>query len=133
VISLESSFSNAYPETFPVSGYNAHDSFIVAPFWSDNDIRQSGSVKYINFTSDTSNAESEGRELMDEVNAYIQAHQGETEERFEGNWLLVAHWDHVHPSPHGAGVPGIDGIATDLEMVTIIKCKFTHSMHLLSV
>ena len=60
MILLESSFSNVYPESrFPVSGYNARDSFVVAPFWTDNDIHQSGSVKCINFTSDTSNAESE--------------------------------------------------------------------------
>ena len=123
-ISLESSFSNAYPEIFPFSGYNTRDSYVVAPFWSDNDIRQSGSVKYVNFTSDTSNAESESRQLMDEVNAYIQAQQGETEERFEGNWLLAAHWDHVHPSPHGDNISGIDGIANDLEMVTVTKTVF---------
>lgn len=121
MISFESSFSNAYPKTFPVSGYNARDSFVVAPYWSDNDIRRSGSVKYINFSSaDASNAESEGRQLMDEVNRYVQAQQGETEERFEGNWLLAAHWDHVHPSPHGVDVSGIDGITNDLEMVTAL-------------
>ena len=81
-------------------------------------------MKYVNFTSDISNAESEGRQLMDEVNAYIQAQQGETEERFEGNWLLAAHWDHVHQSPHGDNISGIDGIANDLEMVTVTKTVF---------
>ena len=118
MISFESSFSNAYPENFPTSGYDAGDSFVVAPFWSDNDIRRSGTVRYINFSSDTSNVENEGRRLMDEVNAYIQAQQGERGERFEGNWLLAAHWDHVHPSPHGEDVSEINEITNDLEMVT---------------
>ena len=35
------------------------------------------------------------------VNEYIQRNQNDDEANFEGNWLLIAHWDHVHPSPHG--------------------------------
>lgn len=46
---------------------------------------------------------------MNEVNEYIQGLQEEGEKRFRGKWLLVVHWDHVHPSPHGAdehnGIP----------------------------
>ena len=42
------------------------------------------------------------RALLDLVNKNIQALQGEeSEERFVGSWMLIAHWDGVHPSPHG--------------------------------
>ena len=34
---------------------------------------------------------------MDQVNEYIH----EVDEDFTGGWLLIVHWDNVHPSPHG--------------------------------
>ena len=88
----------------------------VAPFWSDNDIRRAGAVRYLTYSSsDTDNLE--GRRLMNEINAYIQIQQRQGEERFEGHWLLAAHWDHVHPSPHGASNRENIRIANNLEMV----------------
>lgn len=73
----------------------------VAPFWSDNDIRREGAVRYATFNANDAASNPDGKRWLDQVNMYIQSTQGEDEERFEGNWLLTVHWDHVHPSPHG--------------------------------
>ena len=73
----------------------------MAPFWSDNDIRRSGAVHYAVYSSSEGASNQQGRAILDQVNARIQAQQPEGEEVFTGTWILIAHWDHVHPSPHG--------------------------------
>ena len=72
----------------------------IAPFWSDNDIRKEGSVKYITFHSSESAANPTGRAWLEKVNRYIQMTE-EGDNMFQGDWLLTVHWDRVHPSPHG--------------------------------
>ena len=38
-----------------------------------------------------------------------QRQENDTRREFNGTWMLVAQWDHVHPDPHGAddhmGIP----------------------------
>ncbi len=46
-------------------------------------------------------ANTQGAELMDFLNEIVQQGLGDGADPFLGQWLLVAHWDHVHPSPHG--------------------------------
>ena len=61
-------------------------------------------------TSITSRNRREIRELFI-VNEYINTRllDEDNEVPFLGTWMLVAHWDKVHPSPHGAedhlGIP----------------------------
>lgn len=109
IISFDGSFHNPYPQLFPVDGSN---SFVIAPYWSDNDIRRDGEVRYVTYSQSNSmsdifsgsaitSSDEQGQTLLDKVNAFVQARQSEIEDRFVGNWLLVVHWDHVHPSPHG--------------------------------
>ena len=68
------------------------------------------------------------------VNQYVQENQDEDEERFVGNWLLVAHWDHVHPSPHGAedhnGIPqeDLDKVCTRLLFLYIATLNLVCSL-----
>lgn len=77
----------------------------MAPFWSDNDIRRNGSVRYIVLTEERS---TEGDEVFEQVTAFVRAQleaAGEEQDEifgFQGSWMLVAQWDHVHPHPHGA-------------------------------
>ena len=74
----------------------------MAPFWSDNDIRKEGAVRYATYcTSQECTTSPEGKAQLSNVNEYIQSLQEEGEPKFIGKWLLVVHWDHVHPSPHG--------------------------------
>lgn len=90
----------SYPDRFPTDYYWTREGIAVAPFWSDNDIRKEGAVRYATYsTSDEDNPQ--GEQLMSDVNEYIRNLQEEGETRFRGKWLLVVHWDHVHPSPHG--------------------------------
>ena len=62
-------------------------------------------MRYATFHNNTPEdlAKEPGQTLLAEVNKYIQDRQGEGEDPFMGNWLLIAHWDNVHPSPHGEG------------------------------
>ena len=105
VISFDKVWKFGYPERFPTDFFWTRQGLAVAPFWSDNDIRKEGTVRYASYCTIPLNEEcsfsSEEQEIMDMVNRYIQDNQDVNEDRFEGNWLLVAHWDHVHPSPHG--------------------------------
>ena len=72
----------------------------IAPFWSDNDIRKEGTVKYITYHSSDANTNAVGKAWFDKVNRYIQMTE-EGDSMFQGDWLLTVHWDQVHPSPHG--------------------------------
>ena len=101
VISFENPWMYWFPEQFPTDNFAIRNTLVVAPFWSDNDIRKEGAVRFVtyNFLTDDN---PDGKALLDVVNANIQAQQGEEiEESFVGLWMLVAHWDRVHPSPHG--------------------------------
>ena len=63
----------------------------MAPFWSDVDIVQNGSVCY------TVHEKGGGRasnELLRQISAFIG---GET---FDGIWMLVAQWEDVHMYPY---------------------------------
>ena len=73
----------------------------VAPFWSDNDIRREGRVRYATFHSDDAATNPQGKNWLDQVNMYIQNTQEEGEEPFIGEWVLTVDWSNVHPSPHG--------------------------------
>lgn len=100
VISFDNPWKYSYPDRFPTDFYWTRQGLAVAPFWSDNDIRKEGAVRYASYsTAEGDNAQ--GAMLMRDVNNYIQRLQEEGEQMFRGKWLLVVHWDHVPPSPHG--------------------------------
>ena len=100
VISFEDPFKFPLPEPFPTSHDPITQSFVVAPFWSDNDIRREGAVRYVSYSA-RENTDPNVSGLFSMLNGFIQQSQSEEEEDFVGDWLLIAHWDQVHPSPHG--------------------------------
>ena len=75
------------PSPFP----NVRD-YLVAPFWSDIDIRgdDGGEIYYQVHSRGNNNSVSD--ELLDEVSAFISNSQQTV---FSGSWMLVAKWDHV--------------------------------------
>ena len=101
VISFDKPWKYSYPDRFPTTFYWTRQGLAVAPFWSDNDIRKEGAVRYAAYSITERATKPEGQQLMDDVNEYVQNLQAEGEQRFRGKWLLIVHWDHVHPSPHG--------------------------------
>ena len=63
----------------------------MAPYWSDNDIRDEGDVCY--------EVHNEDSDLMRTISKFISYKSGNT---FVGNWMLLAEWNDVHPYPHGS-------------------------------
>ena len=86
------------PEPFPTNSRTIQNRYVVAPFWSDNDIRRAGTVRYVLIEDGKS-----GDELLQAANSVIQR---VLQTNFRGRVMLVAQWDHVHPYPHGS--PGAD-------------------------
>lgn len=100
VISFNKPWKFSVPDRFPTRYFWTRTGMAVAPFWSDNDIREEGSVRYVTFHLDDAR-NPQGRQWLAEVNRYIQSIQAEGEDPFQGSWVLTAHWENVHPSPHG--------------------------------
>ena len=96
-ISFTNKYFSSYPSRFPLST----NAYLVAPFWSDNDIRQSGDVYYVSLNSANGNTK-----LFKDVNDFIDSHNVQSSpvniEKFEGKWMLIAQWEQVHPFPHGS-------------------------------
>ena len=65
----------------------------MAPFWSDNDIRKEGVVRYAAFMRGDSY---KGNKILDSVDNYVNVTD------FRGTWMILAQWDRVHPYPHGS-------------------------------
>ena len=118
VISFKNPWMYPYPENFPTNDFDIRNAIAVAPFWSDNDIRKDGTVRYAIYNRATDDNPA-GRALLDVVNANIQSQQG-GEVLFEGLWMLIAHWDGVHPSPHGGDDHG--GISEE-ELNRVSICR----------
>ena len=109
VISFNERWRYAHPECFPTRNFNIKSrGLAVSPFWCDADIRKNGTVRYATTSSTSLN----GRELqeLNKVNQFVNERLlNSTGTPFQGTWMLAAHWDKVHPSPHGAddqlGIP----------------------------
>ena len=97
VISFDRPWRYPYPDRFPTKHYWSRQELAIAPFWSDNDIRKAGAVRYVAYGSRAGDKTTKGEMMLHKVNQYVKR----ADEEFTGKWLLVAHWDHVHPSPHG--------------------------------
>ena len=97
VISFEKPWKYSYPNRFPTKHYWSRQGQVIAPFWSDNDIRKTGAVHYVAYSLKNGDETSPGKILLDIVNRNVQ----KVSDKFTGRWLLIAHWDHVHPNPHG--------------------------------
>jgi len=72
---------------------------VVAPYWSDNDIRRDGNVSYEVFQLQATGAY--GDMLLDYVSSYIRACRN-TSSDFRGSFMILAEWRGVHPYPHGS-------------------------------
>ena len=117
VISFGSPWKYSHPQLLPTYNYYIQQSHVAAPFWSDNDIRKEGTVRYVTVTKGASTEEDE---LLAEVNTFLQDIKNVQD--FVGAWMLIAQWDHVHPHPHGAD--DHEGISEEfLSKVTMILSR----------
>ena len=45
----------------------------------------------------------ESEDLLKNISKFIHLHHEQAAmDEFEGEWMLLAHWDNVHPYPHGS-------------------------------
>jgi len=71
---------------------------LLAPYWSNNDIRNTGEVIYASFQyGDTT----EGNILLEIYRNYIRTNYPNATQ-FQGNFMILADWNKVHPFPHGS-------------------------------
>ena len=89
MISFQQPFTHHIPYSFPSEFTFISSAFLLAPFWSDVDIRQHGSIKY-EIHNDSSDS------LLSKVNNFISNSTGI---EFAGTWMLVAEWNQVPPFP----------------------------------
>ncbi len=73
---------------------------IIAPYWSDNDIRLSGSVRYEEYSSTHPNP-SVGAKLV-EISEFFSSKTGTV---FSGVWMLLVEWNNCPPFPAGSSGP----------------------------
>ena len=85
-----------YPSPFPTTNYFQRNAYVVAPFWSDVDIRREGAIFY---EVHQLGANLQSNALIERVSSFIVR---EKDSNFTGNWMLVVKWDKVHPFPHGS-------------------------------
>ena len=112
------------PERFPTRNPNIQKRYVVAPFWSDNDIRKSGTVRYVLINRENDEISDQEILLLNETTALVQR---TLNRYFRANTMLIAQWDHVHPFPHGRSqeerILQDDNGNDFLEKVCIIKVE----------
>ena len=100
VISFGKPWKYSHPQLFPTDDYYIQQSFVIAPFWSDNDIRKEGTVRYTVVHPEDNNANGNNVGPFDMAKVIITNNANDAD--FSGTWMLVVQWDKVHPHPHGA-------------------------------
>lgn len=93
IVSFGKGFRFYTPSPFPTSSSAIQSLTVVAPFWSDNDLRKSGSVSYEVFTNP-------GSDALQSVSGFVSY---QTNTTFVGTWMLLSDWSDVHQFPHGVG------------------------------
>jgi len=71
---------------------------VVAPYWTDNDIRREGNVSYEVFQLQATGVY--GDQLLDDISSIIRERKMSSD--FKGIFMILAEWKDVHPYPHGA-------------------------------
>ncbi len=98
------------------SAADGEEVVIIAPYWSDNDIRASGSVRYEKYTS--THQLLAVRAKLAEVSELISNVTGTA---FSGAWMFLVEWDNCSSFPAGSNAidPSIN--ATFLSYVSFIS------------
>ena len=100
---------------FPSVDSRVSQSNVLAPFWNDYDTRGGSNVYYKQFNPDISKSE------LDYVNRFISAQRNV---KFEGNWMVVAHWVEVPRFPHSTQSTTVSQYKTDVSHSWRMHCMF---------
>ena len=120
VISFEQPWRFAQPEKLPTSNPSIQRIDAVSPFWSDNDIRKNGTVRYVAIEEGSSAG---GDVILGYISRLLQR-RGYPD--FIGRYAIIAQWDHVHPFPHG-NPSGYNISDTELNKVCVMHVQSTVS------
>ena len=82
ILSFNAQYNRPYNSLFSETSPN----YLVAPFWDDVDTRGGNGRIFYEIH--------ESGYFLDQVNTFLRRRRPSS---FEGNWMLVAHWDAVHP------------------------------------
>ena len=123
IVSFGAEFPHFDASPFPTSVASSYYAYVAAPFWSDIDARQEGFIWYEVHDAAESNPVS--NTLLSSVNDFIQTEAGV---EFEGNLMIVATWDHVHPWPHGDGT-GQELVDPYLQSVSLCYKLYVYHCH----
>ena len=94
LFSFNEPFSFSHPNQFPTDNIYSRLRNVVAPFWSDNDIRKNGTIRYVDINI---------RYPLNSTHiSEVLAHLRKTgtigsEQEFQPTWMIVAQWDKVPP------------------------------------
>jgi hypothetical protein len=90
ILSMRNPFPNNDPSLFPSTSPDTYWAYLVAPFWSDADLRVEGTVMWKVYNrSDIDFSPVDNVVSSDQNTSYV------------GSWMLVVRWDGIHPFPHG--------------------------------
>ena len=84
------------PEKFPTRDRYIQGRYVFAPYWSDNDIRREGTVRYVLIKKGTGDG---SPDYLAIAGLIVQRRYFRD---FQARAMLVAQWENVHPFPHGA-------------------------------
>lgn len=99
VFSFEKPWKFSHPNVYPTTYFASRQMHVISPFWSDNDIRRNGTVRYAVIESTTTSTDAIN--ILDEAKVFINERFVPDDRTFEPTWMVIAQWDQVHPHPHG--------------------------------
>ena len=100
IFSFSAPFYSAVAVAFPSSLSTVANAYLVAPYWDDVDIRLAGNISYEVHSRSSNNPGSS--QLLDQISQFVEDSTGDS---FQGDWMLIAEWEEVHPWPHGFDIP----------------------------
>ncbi len=71
---------------------------MLAPYWSDIDIRTSGRINYVVYLPSSMDPQ-----VQTSINNVAQTISNVTTESFSPDWTLLINWEGVYPFPSGSG------------------------------
>ena len=91
VISFGQVFEVFTPELLPGTIALVRYAYLVAPFWADADLRESGNILWEVHSAGGSEI---GDSYLDQVSVFIENRENVT---FAGNWMMMVDYDQVPP------------------------------------
>ncbi len=93
VISFDTALPTPPQTPGPSLYQDAGDTFLIAPYWADNDISESGGVHYEVYEQN----HADQVERFDLVGSFI-ANNTVSSEAFEGSWMILVGWEDCPPN-----------------------------------